>query len=649
MCGLVGFIDWRRQTGAADLYALAESMATTLSARGPDDAAVWVDEACGLAFGFRRLAVIDLSLAGRQPMVSADRHGVIMFNGEVYNAAELRVELAAAGIGFRGHSDTEVVIEACRKWGVARAVARFIGMFAFAYWDGSARELHLVRDRLGIKPLYYGSCAGTFFFGSQPKSFHPHGDWRPQLNPAALGEYLRLNYIPNHLSIFAGLAQVPPGGIISLSLGSTSERPEPRLERYWDFRAVARDGIADRHRGSVEDAAHELKALLRQAVKDRLVADVPLGAFLSGGIDSSTVVALMKEVGTADVHTFSIGFAEERYNEAPFAKQIADHLGTRHTELYVSADQARELIPQIAQWYDEPFADNSVLATYLVSRLARADVTVALSGDGGDELFGGYPWYRQGALIGGAIGRLPAPVGRGLATLLRQVPVAGWDRLAALAPAALRPERAGDRAHKLAELLGLGSADRIYRYLVSQWSEPAAIYPGAPAADENAWMGSGPTDVSDFHERMLYYDTLGYLPDDILTKVDRASMAVSLEARVPILDHRIVEFAWRLPMELRLAGGQPKGLLRRVLADYVPRSLFERPKQGFEIPIADWLRGDLREWAEDLLDETTLRADGLFDPKPIRRRWQEHQSGHRNWQYLLWNILMFQEWKRAWL
>lgn len=648
MCGLVGFVDYRRRWNRSDLLGLAEQMAERMSERGPDDQAAWADEECGLALGFRRLSIIDLSEAGRQPMLSADQQAVIVFNGEVYNAAQLRPEIEAEGVTFDGRSDTEVVVEACRLWGVEQAVSRFIGMFAFAYWDRASRKLFLVRDRMGIKPLYYGSSGNSFFFGSQPKSFVPHPDWQPQLNPAALSEYLRLNYVPNHLSIYQGLAQVSPGAIVSVSLDRPGHgRSKPEQNHYWDFRAVARRGVGNRFDGSPDEAASELKALLRQAVSDRLVADVPLGAFLSGGIDSSTVVAMMKEVSPTEVRTFSIGFAEARYDEAPFARKVAAHLGTRHEELYVSPDEARDLIPQIPSWYDEPFADNSVMATYLVSRLARENVTVALSGDGGDELFGGYPWYQQGKTVGGSIGRMPAGARRALSALLRSPSVENWDRIAGVIPRGLRPERVGDRAHKLADLLDLAGPDHIYRYLVSQWNDPAAIYPLAQPEADDVWMGSGIEDVPDLLERLLYYDTLGYLPDDILTKVDRASMAVSLEARVPILDHRIVEFAWRLPMSYRQLGGKPKGLLRRVLEDYVPKELFDRPKQGFEMPIADWLRGGLRDWAEDLLSERALKDDGLFEPTPIRQRWREHLSGHRNWQYPLWNILMFQEWKRA--
>lgn len=623
-------------------------MAATLFSRGPDDHGTWADEDHGLAFGFRRLSIIDLTAAGHQPMISTDQKAVIIFNGEVYNANRLRPELEERGVVFRGRSDTEVMIEACRLWGVEEAVSRFNGMFAFAYWDRESRRLFLVRDRMGIKPLYYGYSGGCFFFGSQPKSFFPHPDWQARLNATALAEYLRLNYVPHHLSIYEGLAQVPPGGIVSIRLGPGESR-RPSQGHYWNFRSVARRGIRDRFTGTHEDAVDELNHLLREAVRDQLVADVPLGAFLSGGIDSSTVVAMMKEVAPNDIRTFSIGFGELRYNEAPFAKGIAEHLGTNHAEIYVRPEEALELIPEVSSWYDEPLADNSMIATYLVSRLARERVTIALSGDGGDELFGGYPWYRRGKLLGETMGRLPRGFRRSLGSALWVLSVETWDHIGKAIPRPLRPERVGDRMHKIATLLNLAQPDHVYRYLVSQWNDPGDLCLLAEPERDDLWMGSGQDDVPEFLERMLYYDTVGYLPDDILTKVDRASMAVSLEARVPVLDHRIVEFAWRLPMPVRTMGGKPKGLLRQVLGRYVPAELFDRPKQGFELPIADWLRGGLRDWAEDLISESTLKQDGIFSPGLIRQRWQEHLSGNRNWHYSLWNILMFQEWKRAWL
>jgi asparagine synthase (glutamine-hydrolysing) len=650
MCGFSGFIDLKDHFTEAELSRMAGVMAATLEHRGPDDSGTWADAAAGVAFGFRRLSIVDLSPAGHQPMVSADGQGVIVFNGEVYNAARLRPELERLGRSFRGHSDTEVLLEACRAWGPSAAVSKFIGMFSFAYWDRTIRRLSLVRDRMGIKPLYYGQLGSTFFFGSQPKSFASHPDWTAEIDRDSLADYLRLNYVPSHESIYAGLQQVHPGRIVTFDVGAYHDgSPALSEDSYWDFRSVARDGVRGRFPGTFQDAVDEMDGLLRTAVRDRLISDVPLGAFLSGGIDSSSVVAAMCAVANGPVRTFSIGFAEKRFDEAPFAKAVAAHLGTRHEELYVPAADALSLVEKVSDWFDEPFADNSVIPTYLVSRLARRQVTVALSGDGGDELFGGYPWYGFGKILGSCFARVPRGLRRALACSIRGLGPAGWDRLGRLLPAGLRPERGGDRLHKIAALLDLRDADAVYRVLISQWPKPHEISPLVTDRADEAWRGTGPDDVPDFLERMLYYDTLAYLPDDILTKVDRASMAVGLEARVPLLDHRIVEFAWRLPMSLRCPGGVPKGLLREVLARYVPRSLFERPKQGFEQPIAEWLRGPLRAWAEDLLSEASLRRDGLFDPGPIRARWTEHLTGRRNWQYPLWNVLMFQEWHRRWL
>lgn len=650
MCGFSGFIDLKARFTEPELCRIATVMAATLQHRGPDDQGAWAEASSGIAFGFRRLSIIDLSKAGRQPMISADGQGVIVFNGEVYNAGRIRPELERRGVRFRGHSDTEVVLEACRAWGVCAAVSRFIGMFSFAYWDRTTRRLSLVRDRMGIKPLYYGQIKNTFFFGSQPKSFAPHPDWLAEIDRAGLADYLRLGYVPNHRSIFAGLQQVHPGGIVTVDIGGHGGGSATVSDDcYWDFRAVARNGVLRRHSGSWHDAVDELDALLREAVQDRLISDVPLGAFFSGGIDSSSVVAAMCAVADAPVRTFSIGFAEAQYDEAPFAKAVAAHLGSEHEELYVTPGEALSLVDKVSDWFDEPFADNSAIPTYLVSRLARQGVTVALSGDGGDELFGGYPWYGFGKILGGGFGHVPRPLRRALAWSISGLTPEAWDRLGAALPSNLRPERCGDRLHKIAALLDLKDADEVYRVLRSLWPDPHGISPIVADGEEAPWRGTGPEDVPDFLERMLYYDTLGYLPDDILTKVDRASMAVGLEARVPLLDHRIVEFAWRLPMSLRRRNGVPKAVLREVLARYVPRALFERPKQGFEQPIAEWLRGPLRNWAEDLLSEQALRKDGLFEPGPIRAYWSEHLSGRRNRQFPLWTILMFQEWRRRWL
>jgi asparagine synthase (glutamine-hydrolysing) len=644
MCGLTGFLDLGRRRRHADMLRLAETMADTLHHRGPDDGGAWADEAAGIALGHRRLSIVDLSPAGHQPMVSASGRTVIVYNGEIYNADELRPELEALGIRFRGHSDTEVILEACEAWGVERTASRLVGMFAFALWDRQDRRLDLVRDRMGIKPLYWGRIGEVVFFGSQPKSFLPHPDFKPEVDRDALATFLRFNYMPGQVSIFRNLQQVRPSGIVTIESDGTT-----RHGGFWDLWQVATGGTASRYTGSEADAVEELDSLLRDAVRRRMVADVPLGAFLSGGIDSSLVVALMQAQSERPIRTFSIGFAEQDFDEAPFARTIAKHLGTDHTELYVEPRHALDLVPRLADWYDEPFADVSNIATLLVSELARTQVTVSLSGDGGDELFGGYPRYDFGRTLGGRLGALPYGLRRTAARTLRTLPPAGYDRLASFLPASLRFERPGDRAHKLAAILDMEAPERIYRQLVTMWDDPAGLVPGAKEFVDPVWTGERSRSIDDFVERMQYIDQTTYLPDDILTKVDRASMAVSLEARVPLLDHRVVDFSWRLPRQFKNGGGKSKAILRRLLARYVPEPLFARPKMGFETPVAHWLRGPLRDWAEDLLSERSLSEDGLLNPAPIRARWAEHLSGTRNWQYSLWTVLMVQEWRRRWL
>jgi asparagine synthase (glutamine-hydrolysing) len=644
MCGIAGFLDLRQRLGEPQAAALARAMADQLVHRGPDDGGSWADPQAGIAFGFRRLAIIDLSDAGAQPMVSASGRSVIVFNGEIYNPEELRPDLEERGIRWRGHSDTEVILEAFEAWGVVATAKRLIGMFALAWWDVRNRTLWLLRDRIGKKPLYYGRFDETILFGSQLKALMAHPSCERNIDRDALAGYLRFGCYPSTRSVLCGVRQLRPGTAVAIA----SEGPragEPSEHIYWDaYEVAARPGI----RADAHERTDALEELLRDAVRRRMVADVPLGAFLSGGIDSSTVVALMQKQSPRPVKTFSVGFNEQRYDEAPYAKAVATHLGTDHTEIYVPPEAALDLIPKLAEWYDEPFADASQIPTLLVSELARSQVTVALSGDGGDELFHGYPWYRFGARLGAIAGSLPLAARRSLAALLTAPSPTAWDSLARLAPEARRPERLGDRAHKLAAWMSLPNQDLLFRAIRSLWPEPEALVPGAVEPVDPIWTGAAAEAIPDFLDRMPVIDLLTYLPDDILTKVDRATMAVSLEGRCPILDHRVVEFALGLGREHKAAAGRTKIILKEVLARHLPRPLFERPKQGFESPIADWLRGRLRGWAEELLDPVTIRADGIFDPEPIRRKWVEHQSGHRNWQWALWNVLMFQEWKRRW-
>ncbi|MBP2310827.1 asparagine synthase (glutamine-hydrolyzing) [Azospirillum soli] len=643
MCGFCGFLAESESRTPVGLEAVARRMADTIAHRGPDGDGVWADEAAGIALGHRRLAIVDLSPLGRQPMLSADGRWVIAYNGEIYNFQDLRAELEAAGHGFRGHSDTEVLVEACAAWGVERTVKRLVGIFAFALWDRRDRTLYLVRDHLGVKPLYWARMNGTLLFGSQPKALRAHPAFRADIDRDALAAYMRFSYVPAPHTIHKGVFKLEPGSILTVRPGRDPERTV-----YWDMGEAARGGIADRLSLSDEDATDALETLLKDAIGRQMMADVPLGAFLSGGIDSSTVVALMQAQSDRPVRTFTIGFGEGDYDEAAHARAVAAHLGTEHTELRVDAAHALDAIPRLPEFYDEPFADSSQIPTLLVSEMTRRSVTVALSGDGGDELFAGYNRYFWGPAVWRRIGRLPAGLRRGAAGLVRSVPPQGWDALFGLVPQSRRPRQPGDKLHKLAGVLGAADEDALYRRLVSQWDEPDSLVLGGREPRGRLWDDGVAAAMPDFVERMQYLDSVTYLPDDILAKVDRASMGVSLEARVPLLDHRVVEHAWRVPLSQKIRDGKGKWLLRQVLYRHVPRELIERPKSGFAVPIDSWLRGPLRAWAEDLLDERRLRSDGYFDPAPIRACWAEHLAGTRNNQHRLWSVLMFQAWKQRW-
>lgn len=634
MCGLVGLLNPR--LAATELKTAVDGMSRTLRHRGPDGDGIWLDEEAGLGLGHRRLAIVDVSHAGDEPMISASGRYVIVYNGEVYNFRELREELAAAGATFVGASDTEVALTAIDFWGLHAAVRRFAGMFAFALWDRQTRTLSLVRDRLGIKPLYWSQSGGQFLFASELRALRACPGWRAEIDRDALAAYMRWNYIPAPHSIYAGVRKLEPGTILTLGPDQV-----PRIDTYWDARQVVGEAIAGRARPGDDEALRELDGLLRRLVAGHMIADVPLGAFLSGGIDSSLVVALMQAQSQRPVKTFSIGFHEAGYDEAVHARTIARHLGTEHTELYVDPGHAQEIIPRLAAIYDEPFADSSQLPTYLVSEMTRQHVTVALSGDGGDELFAGYTRYRWADGLWRRFGNWPLALRRALAAALATPPAAAWSAAGRLVPRRLSAGRLDDRMAKLALYIRQPDGNAIYRAQHSHW--PATVMRQGVEPKGISWDPTLSRDIPDFVERMQFMDMVQYLPDDVLTKVDRASMAVSLEARVPLLDHRLVEFAWRLPANMKRRNG-PKWALREVLYNYVPRDMVDRPKMGFGAPVAGWLRGPMRDWAEALLEPRRLADEGYFDAAPIATSWQAFLKGDDRFREPLWGILMFQSW-----
>ncbi|CAM4378487.1 MAG: Asparagine synthetase [glutamine-hydrolyzing] 1 [Legionella sp.] len=640
MCGFSGILS--RTDWASGAEQLLSAMCQSIAHRGPDDQGIWFDVQAGIGLAHTRLAIVDLSPAGHQPMASANGRYMIVFNGEIYNHLKLREELALPT--WRGHSDTETLLAGFDAWGIEQTIERSIGMFAFALWDKQSQTLTLGRDRAGEKPLYYGWQNEAFLFGSELKALKVHPDFKKELNPDALALFLRHNYIPAPHSIYKNIYKLAPGSFLQISLSN----PQPVVKNYWSATQTALAGFSAPFKGDANEAIDELERQAKDAIAQQMIADVPLGAFLSGGIDSSTVVALMQAQSSRPVRTFSIGFHETNYNEARYARAVADHLGTQHTELYVTIEDALAVIPKLSTLYDEPFSDSSQIPTFLVSELAKQQVTVALSGDAGDELFCGYNRYTMTSKLWNKINKVPLPIRRGAATVMRQISPRAWDRVSSVLPVLKHYSQVGSKVHKGAYVLASASVNEAYRRLVSHHDKPYSLLV-SEGVEPNVFMDQHHADLSQLDDvnRMMAMDFVSYLPDDILVKVDRAAMGVSLETRIPFLDHRLIEFAWTLPLSMKLRDGQSKWPLRQLLDRYVPRALIERPKMGFSIPLSEWLRGPLRDWAETLLNEQRLQKEGIFNSAAIRLMWQQHLHGKGNFSALLWNILMFQAWWEA--
>lgn len=642
MCGIAGLLS--RGVGA-DHQAAIVAMTNAIRHRGPDSGGYWHDQDRGISLGMRRLAVVDLSPAGAQPMQSESGRFVIVFNGEIYNHKKLRAQLEAERRTpkWKGHSDTEVLLAAISAWGLERALQAANGMFGLALWDRTTQTLRLACDRFGEKPVYFGSSAGAFVFASELKALRQYPGWQPTVDRGALSLLMRYGYIPSPYSIFAGVRKLEPGTIATIVV--RGERTvEPKVDRYWSAQEMVERARSSELAISETEALDQFDSVFTDAVGMRMEADVPLGAFLSGGYDSTAVVATMQRQSARPVRTFTIGFSEPKYNEAPFAGKIARHLGTDHTELYVSPAEAMQVIPNLPSLYDEPFADSSQIPTFLVSQLARRHVTVALSGDGGDELFGGYNRYFLASKIMPGLTAAPYPLRRLTANVIRAVGSKGWDGLYNLASLGRGRMLVGDKALKLAALLSAPSKLAGYHQLVSSWQPQERLVSGAELPltllDDASSMPAGLS----FVEQMMFLDLVTYLPGDILTKVDRATMGVSLEGRVPFLDPQVAEFAWRLPLSQKVRGGEGKRILKQFVHRFVPHTLMDRPKTGFGVPIGQWLRGPLREWAESLLGRSEISAAGFFDADLVVPHWEQHVSGQRNWESKLWPLLMFQAW-----
>ena len=638
MCGIAGF--WSKK--CKDPEIIGKRMASSIIHRGPDDYGVWYDSSIGVVLAHRRLSIIDRSAAGHQPMVSSCGRYTIVFNGEIYNNSDLRNQLS--NVRWRGYSDTETLLEGFSKWGIIKTIKLSVGMFAIAVWDNFEKKLFLIRDRLGEKPLYYGWQDNTFLFGSELKSLRAHPSWKGEINRQALSLFLRYDYIPSPLTIHTDIYKLLPGTILTFcyneQLDSVCKFSEPIT--YWDPVQNALKGKENPFVGSQDDAICYLDNLLKQTIRDQMIADVPIGAFLSGGIDSSLIVAIMQTQSKLPVQSFSIGFKEPKFDEAPYAKAIAQHIGTKHTELYVSETDLQNLIPELPVVWDEPFGDSSQIPTLILSRLTKQFVTVSLSGDAGDELFGGYNRYFECKLLWDSIKYLPIPIRNLLSTFLGAISPSIWNYLGSPFSTILKG-KAGDKIHKLLPIIKCKNFNQFYNFFVSHWFWPEHVVINGSEPTTSITDNSNSC-LNNLVERMMLTDIKTYLPDDILVKVDRAAMACSLETRVPFLDHRIVEFSFSLPFSYKVHDSNGKWILKQLLKKYVPNHLFERPKKGFGVPLNKWLQGPLRDWVDSLISEPRLKLEGFFNAKPISDTWKEHLSGKRNWQYRLWNIIMFQAW-----
>ena len=643
MCGIAGFID---PEGVNIKYAkeIGKAMGKAIQHRGPDDSGLWIDKDCGVVLAHQRLAIIDLSKCAHQPMISSSGRYVICFNGEIYNHKDLRSELELAGKSplWRSHSDTETILACIDAYGIKETLVKLVGMFSIALWDKSTKEVFLARDRTGEKPLYYGNNKKLLLFGSELKALRAHPKFTPKIDRDALCLYLRHNYIPQPYSIYEGINKLPPGHFVKL-------RENAVPEEYWSLKKNIINANLNPFAGSEKEALKRLDKLLLSSVKGQMQADVPLGAFLSGGVDSSLISALMQEQSSRPIETFTIGFNNQEFNEAPFAKAVAKHLGTHHNELYLSSKSAREVIPNLPKIYDEPFSDSSQIPTFLVSEMAQKQVKVCLSGDGGDEVFGGYNRYTWGNSFLSKQVSIPKPFRIFAAKLITSIPPSIWNKLLSpalhLTPQKFRYSNIGDKLHKIATIFNCSSFEEVYRLLISHWNFPESIVIGGHEPQTILTsQGEIPNNLSNA-EQMMFYDMMMYLPDDILVKVDRAAMAVSLETRAPFLDHRVIHLSSQLPLDMKIRNGTNKWCLKQLLYKRVPKHLIERPKMGFGVPIGDWLRGPLRDWAESLLSEKRITQSGYFLNSEIQKKWRQHLSGERNWHYYLWDILMFESWR----